>query len=343
MMDQYNRIVKKTMERNIPFIVHWELTYRCNLKCSHCYCLHHDEKEEFTLTEIKSVIDKLAGMQSLYITFSGGEIFVRKDFFAIARYARIKGFALRLLTNGTSITGRVADDIKQIHPLSVEMSLYASNPGLHDNITGVRGSFEKTVEAFRLLRERGVRATVKSLLMRQNANQLGGLRKLSHELGAGLVYDFIVIPGDDGTKDPLSFRVDEKEIPEIFREDEDAVSFEPLQKVDDDTFMCSAGLNNISISPYGDVSPCVGMKERAGNLREQSLEEITNSEVLHKVRSTKFSDLWACRECRIAPYCRRCPGLAAAEDGDYLGPSTAACRMANALRAAGNVKAGLEV
>lgn len=332
MLDHYDQIVKKTMEKNIPLMVQWELTYRCNMKCSHCYCVQNESKEELAFSEIKSVIDALADMQSLYMTFSGGEMLMRDDFFPVAQYAREKGFALRLLTNGTRVTGEIADEIKTLNPLSVEMSLYAVHEGLHDRITGTKGSFENTVQAFQLLHERGVRTKVKSLLMKENAGQLGELKELSLQLGADFVYDMTVIPRDDGNTFPLDLRLDSSGMAEIFRRDDKAVSFEPLQPVNDDTFMCSAGLNNLLISPYGDVYPCVGLKESAGTVREQSIEEILKSTVFQKVRSMKFSELRACPSCDLASYCRRCPGLAAAEDGDYRGPSTAACKLAGALK-----------
>ncbi|MCK5505665.1 MAG: radical SAM protein [Thermodesulfovibrionia bacterium] len=341
-LDPYGRILKKTMERNIPFIVQWELTYRCNLKCVHCYCVHQPERHEFTLAEIKSVIDALADMHSLYMTFSGGEIFMREDFFSIARYARKKGFALRLLTNGTRITSAVADEIKELNPLSVEMSLYATDAETHERITCAKGSFEKTMQAFRLLHERGVKTKVKSLIMKQNVHQHSELRKLSEKLGADLVYDFTVTPRDDGTKDPVKFRLSEGDMARIFSRDEKAVSVKPSPIVNDDTFMCSAGLNNLMISPYGDVYPCIGIKDSAGNLREQTLESVLNGDVFNRVRSTRFSELWACQKCELASYCMRCPGLAAVEDGDYLGPSAVACKTARALQSAKNKKVRME-
>lgn len=332
MKDHYNDIVKKTMERNMPFIVHWELTHRCNMACSHCYCVRRDDKKELTTEEIMSVIDELAALQSLYITFSGGEIFTRKDFFTIARYSRHKGFALRLLTNGTLISSEIADEIKKLNPLSVEMSLYAAAPEIHDSITGTKGSFKKTMQAFQLLGKRGVRTVVKSLLMKQNADQLGGLAALSQELGSDFVYDMTVVPKDDGSMDPLRYRLDTDGMTEIFREDDRAASFEPLESVNDDTFMCTAGLNNLLISPYGDVYPCVGWKQSAGRVQEHSIEKIMQSGLFQRIRSMKFDELHTCRSCDKATYCRRCPGLAASEDNDYCGPSSAACMLAEALK-----------
>lgn len=327
-IDHYARIYNKTMDKNIPFIVHWELTYRCNLNCMHCYCAHNNKRKELTYIEIKGIIDELADMGCLYIVFTGGEIFAREDFVKIACYAREKNFALRLLTNGTFITKNAADDIKEILPLSVEMSLYAADPVLHDRITRAAGSFEKTLNAFKLMKERGVKTKLKSIIMNCNKDQLDGLRELARNFSADIVYDFTIVPKDDGSKDPLKFRLNEEEVYRLTVENNRLSNFKPKETVDDNTFMCSAGMNNIAISPYGDVFPCIGLKEPAGNLREGSLEDIINSPVLPIIRATKLSELWTCKNCNLSAYCRRCPGLAVLEGGDYTGPSPEDCKMA---------------
>jgi len=331
-VDHYIRINKKTIEKHILFMVHWELTNRCNLNCIHCYCSHNSNRKELSSGEIKQTLDTLAGMQTLFIIFSGGEPLMREDFFTIARYARAKGFALKIMTNGTLITPEAADNIKEINPFSVDMSLYAASPELHDRVTGCPGSFEKTIQAFSLLGERGVKTTAKSVLMRPNVDQLNGLKKLAGKLGAGFVYDFVLMPKNDGSWGPLAYRLTTEEVYQIIMSEGKGPGAEPRQVVDDDTFMCSAGLNNIAISPYGDVYPCVALRIKAGNLREQSLAEIQDSPVLRQMRTTKFSDLQACRECKLARYCRRCPGLAVREGGDFLGPSPADGKLAEVWR-----------
>ncbi|MCK5553272.1 MAG: radical SAM protein, partial [Deltaproteobacteria bacterium] len=115
----YTRIIKKTMDRLIPFTVHWELTYHCNLRCPHCYVAPQKSRKELSFQQISGILDLLKESGTLYVIFSGGEILTRKDFFRIAGYARKNGFALKLLTNGTLINERVADRIRDLNPLSV--------------------------------------------------------------------------------------------------------------------------------------------------------------------------------------------------------------------------------
>ena len=111
----YARIVAKMAKQHRLLSVHWELTYRCNETCTHCYLDVFQPNAtvagELATAQIKSTLDQLAAMGVLNITFSGGEILVHRDFFEIAAYARRKRFAIRLMSNGLLIHERMADRI----------------------------------------------------------------------------------------------------------------------------------------------------------------------------------------------------------------------------------------
>ncbi len=329
-LDPYSRIVKKTMDRLIPFTVHWELTYHCNLQCPHCYVVPRNSREELSLREITVILDHLRERGTLYVIFSGGEILTREGFFHIARYARKKGFALRLLTNGTLIDEGVADEIKELHPLTVEISLYGSKPATHDRITACPGSFERVLKALRLLNERSIRTVVKSLMMKQNVGEFQGMKTLASDIGSQFLYDPVVIPRMDGSIEPCGNRLDQEELywllsPEVREKDGNG-------NLGDGDLSCSAGLNALSISPYGDVYPCMGFKESGGNLKKYSLSEIQHSPIFTKIRSISLSDLHECKECESIQYCNRCPALAWLETGDILGPSQADCLLARVVK-----------
>ena len=328
--DPYARIVKKTMDRLIPFTVHWELTYHCNLQCPHCYIVPHHSRKELSFDQISKILDLLRESGTLYVIFSGGEILTRKDFFDIAGYARKKGFALRLLTNGTLIDERVADQIEQLNPLSVDMSLYGSRPATHDRITVSPGSFERSLRALKLLNERSIRTTIKSLIMKPNAGEFQEMRKFAREIGSQFIYDTIVIPRLDGSMAPCRNLLDGDELyrllyPEVREKEENGNSRQ-------DDLSCTAGLNVLSISPYGDAYPCMAFKESGGNLTEDSLYEIQHSPIFSKIRSITLSDLRECKGCKLVRYCNRCPALAWLETGDLLGPSHADCLLARVIK-----------
>ena len=197
----YNKIVSRTEQSHRLFSAHWELTYRCNEQCSHCYLdvlpVNQEVPGELSTEECFRVIDEIVELGALNLLFSGGEILARRDFFQIAEYARSKRLLLRLFTNGILITPQVADRIAALHPYAVEISIYGSDPETHDNITQRERSWDLTVRALRLLRERGVRTKMKVPLMRENYGQLRELEKLANDLGAEFRYDMTITAKDD--------------------------------------------------------------------------------------------------------------------------------------------------
>ncbi|HKY05807.1 MAG TPA: radical SAM protein, partial [Blastocatellia bacterium] len=208
--DLYKRLIAGTESNHRLFSAHWELTYRCNERCSHCYldvlAPNAEAVGELTTEECLRVIDELAALGVMHLLFSGGEILARHDFFQIAEHARSKRLLLRLFTNGILITPLLADRIAALHPYSVEISLYSSAPETHDRITGIARSWELTTRALALLRDRGVRTKMKVPLMRENIGELRQMAALAAELGAQFRYDTTITPKDDGGRSPLKHR-----------------------------------------------------------------------------------------------------------------------------------------
>jgi len=96
--------VQRPFISGAPFLVVWDVTYACNLKCKHCYANAGKPLEnELTTEEAKQAIDKLDRASVPIIAFSGGEPLVRKDFFELAKYAHDKGIYVAVATNGTLI------------------------------------------------------------------------------------------------------------------------------------------------------------------------------------------------------------------------------------------------
>jgi MoaA/NifB/PqqE/SkfB family radical SAM enzyme len=165
----FELLLEKAARKKIPLVCHFDLTYQCNLNCVHCYVAKED-RPELSTSEIKDILDQLTKAGTLYLTFSGGEIFTREDFFEVAEYARRLHFALRLMTNGTLIDEQVADQVAGLYPDRVSISIYSTTPEIHDGITSVQGSLTRTISAVKMLRDRKVRLKIGNVLMRQNIN-----------------------------------------------------------------------------------------------------------------------------------------------------------------------------
>jgi AdoMet-dependent heme synthase len=330
------KMAAKALKLNIPLSVHLDLTYRCNERCLHCY-LDHDDHGEMTTVEIKDLLDQMADAGVFYLTLSGGEILMRRDFFEIVEHARARTFCIKLKTNGVLIREKEAERLRALGVESVQISVYSHRPEVHDAITKMPGSFRQSIEAVRFLRKQGLHVTMANVLMVQNAQDYSGVRALAAELGASFTMDPTITPMMDGDRSILGLNVDKAALKEVFR-DEDLVGnveeyCAPPQGVDEealDMLPCSAGHTACYVSPYGDVYPCVQFPLPTGNVRRTKFLDIwRDSPQFKEVRSITLRDMPTCSKCTHGATCTRCPGLAYME-GNMRGPSYQDCEKSYA-------------
>ncbi len=330
-MSLMSEVGQRAFNLGVPIAVHMDVTYRCNERCVHCY-LDHDDHGEMTTGEIKDVLDQLAEAGVFFLTFSGGEVFLRRDFFEIVEYARRLMFNVKIKTNAVMIHENEARRIRELGVDTVQISVYSHRPEVHDAITKLPHSFERTVKAIRFLREQGLRVTIANVLMTVNSSDQSGVQQLAAELGVHYTLDPTITPMMDGDTSVLALRIPGEELPEIFRnpalvgsEEEFCAPPKPPSEEDLEGYSCSAGHSFCYISPYGDVFPCVQFPLPTGNIRRQKFLDIWNfSPQMKEVRSIQAKDLTVCSSCSHVTSCSRCPGLAYVE-GSMRGPSTADC------------------
>lgn len=329
----FDRMIGKSLARHLPLSVHLDLTYRCNERCVHCY-LDHEDYGEMTTAEIERVLEELAAAGTLFLTLSGGEIFLRQDLVPLLRKARALHFDLHLKTNGLLVTAERAAVLKSLGVSKVQISIYSADPAVHDAITKVPGSLARSLEAVRTLQAAGVQTKMACPLMKQNAGDYPAVLQLAEALGVPCVLDMTITPRMDGDRSLLAFRSSPGELLPILQNK----TLNPLPAADAgaggdvyDNIPCSAGHNSCYISPYGDVYPCVQMPLPAGNVRAETFSSIwKGSPEMRRVRDIRESQIHICSGCAIRRFCHRCPGIAYMEDGDLLGPSERACELAEA-------------
>src|SRR5262249_29716760 len=162
-----DRLIARTVRSGIPLSVHFDLTYRCNERCIHCY-LDHENRGELSTRECIDVLEQLARSGTLFLTFSGGEIFLRKDFEEILAAARRLHFDISLKSNALLVTAERAEMLKCRGVRRVQISVYSDDPAVHDAITKVPGSLQRSLAAIPLLQERGIQVKLACPLMKQN-------------------------------------------------------------------------------------------------------------------------------------------------------------------------------
>jgi AdoMet-dependent heme synthase len=326
----------KALALNIPLSVHVDITYRCNERCVHCYLDHHDHGE-MTTAEIKHLLDEMAEAGVFLLTFSGGEIFLRKDFFELLEHARKLMFCVKLKTNAILIREREAERLKDLGVESIQVSIYSHRPEVHDAITLIPGSLKRSVDAIRFLKSQGLKVIIANVLMTQNMQDYAGVRALADELGVKCTLDPTVTPMMDGNRSTLGLGVGENSLRQVFRDSAlvgDVEEFCAIPAKADESSLeaipCSAGHTACYVSPYGDVYPCVQFPLPTGNVRQQRFVDIwRHSDRMNEVRSIRMKDLTTCTQCTHVSNCTRCPGLAFME-GNMRGPSSQDCQKSYA-------------
>ena len=346
-----DRLISRTVRKHWPLSVHFDLTYRCNERCVHCY-LDHEDRGELTTAECLKVLDDLARSGVLFLTFSGGEIFLRPDLYEILAAARRLHFDLSLKTNALLVTPQRAARLREFGVRRVQISVYSDIPAVHDAITKVPGSLQRTLAAIPILLEHGLQVKLACPLMQENLMAYRGVMALAEKLGIPYVLDLTITPMMDGSGGPLAHRASVSSLLPVLQDPllhackpqpgtpaASAVNASPpafgsavssgIESLAYEDLPCSAGHNSCYISPYGDVFPCVQLPQAAGNLRREKFDEIWyHAPQLERLRAIRESQLPICSRCEIRSYCERCPGLALMEGGDLLGAYERACALA---------------
>ncbi|MGH8010916.1 MAG: radical SAM/SPASM domain-containing protein [Candidatus Binataceae bacterium] len=327
LMEQLNA---KAIELGIPLGVHLDLTYRCNERCVHCY-LDHDDLGEMTYDEIHRLLGQMAAADVFILTLSGGEPMMRKDFFPILRRARELNFNVKLKTNALLIHEREAELINQLGVDDIQVSIYSHRAEVHDAVTKVKGSLERSLKAIRFMVSHELRVTMATPLMRQNVADYPQVQVLAGELGARFELDPTITPHMNGDRSLLSLNVAREDLSRVLHDESvvgNVAEFCAPPAPDEDALdaiPCSAGHSYCYISPYGEVYPCVQFPLPSGNVRHQEFLDIwKNSPQLNEVRGIRARDLPVCSTCPHVGSCSRCPGLAYKE-GSMRGPSSADC------------------
>ncbi len=166
-------------------IVAWNMTWKCNLKCAHCYINAMPESMLHGLPTEKmlDIVDQVAEVGSPLLLMSGGEPLARPDFFEIAEYAAGKKLRLALSTNGTLITREAAKKLADLGFVYVGVSIDSHIPEWHDKFRGVEGAFEAAMRGLRYAQEAGIPTGVRTTITRYNVEHVVEVVRLAAERG----------------------------------------------------------------------------------------------------------------------------------------------------------------
>jgi radical SAM protein with 4Fe4S-binding SPASM domain len=352
-VESYSRfsslIHQKYLGKRAPVEVSIEVTRRCPLECLHCYNNlpmgdQSARQAELTLEEHCKLLDQLVEAGCLWVLYTGGEIFARKDFVQIYKEAKQRGFLITLFTNGTLITEKIADLLVQWRPFAIEITLYGATRETYETLTQVPSSFERCMKGIRLLKERGLPLKLKTVPTTVNRHEIYQMKRLAEEeLGVEFKFDPLINPRIDCSASPLQVRLSPEEVVALDyhdpkrREEYRRLATRELgesgreKRNPNQVYFCGGGVNSCAIDPAGKMTICVISHQDAYDLRSGSFQEGWNTFLL-EARTKPKTRRTRCDDCRIQSLCSMCPANGELEMGDPESPVDFLCQVAH-LRA----------
>jgi radical SAM protein with 4Fe4S-binding SPASM domain len=300
------RLLGERLRKGALRAVHFQVADRCNHTCVHCYQVQ-GQKGELSSGQAMEALDRFASAGVFLVTISGGEATLRDDFFEIVAHARALGLAVTIYTNAFTIDAAAARKLEQLGVWRVHVSVYGPNAEVHDAVTRVPGSFERTTRGIRHLRDSGVAVIVKTPTLASNFDSLGEMESFATSLGCQFALGGDLMAREDGDL-------------ALVREQYTTRHGEVLRRR-----TCSIASTQLTVEPNGEVRACSAVVVPLGNVLRDSLKDIHASEVSSLLRSISVATLHGCRDCSFAGGCQRCHGTAMHEAGDLLAPYASAC------------------
>ena len=193
-----------------PYVISWNLTYRCNLACEHCYLdagpkplvgtENFADRSELGTEECFRVIDEIAAFAPECLTIlTGGEPLLRRDILEIVRRAAERGLWVVVGTNGVRITENLARRLAETGARGLSLSLDALDPDRHDRFRRVRGAWQNTVEGAGILNRTGLPFIVQTTAGSHNLGELEAIADFAHDRLAAKVWNlYFLVPTGRG-------------------------------------------------------------------------------------------------------------------------------------------------
>lgn len=304
------RLYQSAKKEHLPLRVMFELTYRCNFRCGHCYVpasfRKAYQKKELSTDRVCRILEQLKEAGCLYLGFTGGEVFLRKDILDILSFAQQCGFITTINTNGSLIKAGAAKHLSCLGVSKVDMTLPAVTEAVFHKVTVTKGARNLVFGALRLLRKNGLSLGLKSCVLENNFGEIKKIQALAKQLGIFLRLDDTLFPKWDADCKPFLLR---RKLSTANRLPETSICFKQSKSAlkTKEVFFCGAGLTQAAITPAGELKFCLDINYPKFDILKMGFKRAWRQ--LNTLASfVKIDKQFECDACVNQPHCAWCPG-----------------------------------
>jgi radical SAM protein with 4Fe4S-binding SPASM domain len=310
--------------RLYPASAVWEITFVCNMRCLHCGTAAGEKREdELTTKEALKLVDDLAELGCEFLTLSGGEPLLRKDWRELARRLKERKVRFGIVTNGWCVDEKIAQDFEELQFNMVGVSFDGTEP-THDHIRQTPGSYRKAHRALELINETGLPNCALTQVSRLNIGELDDIYRDLLKIGTPL-WRIQMTTHTGRMCDSSGSALLPEDMPDLARKilqirDENKMRVDVGENIGyygdlgDNLWLghpylgCYAGCRVIGVESNGNIKGCLSMPEDCveGNIRERSLKEIWEDMSLFSYNRQFSPDKASgfCRDCPHLKFCR---------------------------------------
>lgn len=320
----------------------FELTERCNLSCRMCYVRQAAGDRAYRARELSaakwvSLAEMAVENGMVFLLLTGGEIFLRPDFFEIYTPLTRLGLVLTLFTNGTLINDRIAEQLSEARPNRMEITLYGATARTYEAVTGTRSGYERCCAGIEALLRTGVPFSVKTTLTRGNVAEVDAMRQMARSWGVPFSAGWLLTERRDRSSSCIkSCRLSAAECVALEVTDRASAqsqaeeALQPFPDQNTENFFCQAGRAAFVVSAYGEMNVCIDLP-----LPQARPLEVGFTSAWKQVQD--FVDHApslgpTCLACDSRQECPRCPAWSWAETKTFSEPVPYLCSIASARR-----------
>lgn len=330
-MDISRKLISLAYKKNIPLVVNFELTKKCFNNCLFCY-IDKKKSKDLSFEEIHRILIKLKRAGTMFLTFTGGEPFLRKDFCDIIKLSKELNFHVRVFSSFAFRDRKKIISAYKNGLFDVEVSLHGRKD-THNKTVG-NNSFDITIENILYAKKLGYRVVIKTPITKINIDELSWIKKFASENDILVRFDPIITPSNNGIKKNYEFQITSADFKLLIEKGFFNIDFCGYSN-DVEYFSCGALRNLCSISSEGYLYPCLAFPYIVGDLKVNDFFEIWFSKSTDRLRAKISKPPKECMKCDNINICSWCIGVSYLETKTLNYIYEAACSLTKELKSVG--------